>query len=215
MFGRNKVKEIIAELDQFINKMDESVLIYKNGIRNYLEGNSQAFSENIQSITDIRKNTTEMRRSIESHLYSYALISESRVNILHLLEHMDMIVGQLYKNLVQYEIEIPFFPSELNIEFLKLVELASLSVEITAQAIRDHFCSPQQLTEKIHRIYYYEKEAEMLAQTIKRKVFHEMENFKLSQKIHLRYFTLHVEQIAEEAMKAADLLSVLAIKQHF
>ena len=51
MFGRNKVKEIIAELDQFINKMDESVLIYKNGIRNYLEGNSQAFSENIQSIT--------------------------------------------------------------------------------------------------------------------------------------------------------------------
>ena len=207
MFGRNKVNQIIADLDQFIDKMDECVLLYKNGIRNYLEGNSQAFADNI--------NTTDLRRNIENSLYSYTLVSENRVDILQLLEHMDMIVGQLYKNLVQYEIEIPFFPSELNVEFLKLVELASLSVEITAQSIRNHFRSPQLLQENIHRIYYYEKEADKLAQAIKRKVFHEMENFKLSQKIHLRYFTLHVEQIAEEAMKAADLLSVLAVKQRF
>ena len=215
MFGRNKVNQIIADLDQFIDKMDECVLLYKNGIRNYLEGNSQAFADNIKGVMTIRESTTDLRRNIENSLYSYTLVSENRVDILQLLEHMDMIVGQLYKNLVQYEIEIPFFPSELNVEFLKLVELASLSVETTAQAIRDNFRSPQLLQEKIHRIYYYEKEADKLAQAIKRKVFHEMENFKLSQKIHLRYFTLHVEQIAEEAMKAADLLSVLAVKQRF
>ena len=215
MFGRNKVNQIIADLDQFIDKMDECVLLYKNGIRNYLEGNSQAFADNIKGVMTIRESTTDLRRNIENSLYSYTLVSENRVDILQLLEHMDMIVGQLYKNLVQYEIEIPFFPSELNVEFLKLVELASLSVEITAQSIRNHFRSPQLLQENIHRIYYDEKEADKLAQAIKRKVFHEMENFKLSQKIHLRYFTLHVEQIAEEAMKAADLLSVLAVKQRF
>ena len=215
MFGRNKVNQIIADLDQFIDKMDECVLLYKNGIRNYLEGNSQAFADNIKGVMTIRESTTDLRRNIENSLYSYTLVSENRVDILQLLEHMDMIVGQLYKNLVQYEIEIPFFPSELNVEFLKLVELASLSVEITAQSIRNHFRSPQLQQENIHRIYYYEKEADKLAQAIKRKVFHEMENFKLSQKIHLRYFTLHVEQIAEEAMKAADLLSVLAVKQRF
>ena len=215
MFGWKKTNQIISELEQFINKMDECVLIYKNGIKNYLEGNSQAFNENIQSVMTIREDTTELRRNIENSLYSFTLVSENRVDILQLMEHIDMIIGQLYKNLVQYEIEIPFFPSELNIEFLKLVELASLSVEIAAQAMRDNFRSPQQVHEKIHRIYYYEKEADKLAQAIKRKVFHEMDNFKLSQKIHLRYFTLHVEQIAEEAMKAADLLSILAIKQRF
>ena len=215
MFGRNKTNQIISELEQFINKMDECVLIYKNGIKNYLEGNSQAFNENILSVMTIREDTTELRRNIENSLYSFTLVSENRVDILQLMEHIDMIIGQLYKNLVQYEIEIPFFPSELNIEFLKLVELASLSVEIAAQAMRDNFRSPQLVPEKIHRIYYYEKEADKLAQAIKRKVFHEMDNFKLSQKIHLRYFTLHVEQIAEEAMEAADLLSILAIKQRF
>ena len=164
MFGRNKVNQIIADLDQFIDKMDECVLLYKNGIRNYLEGNSQAFADNIKGVMTIRESTTDLRRNIENSLYSYTLVSENRVDILQLLEHMDMIVGQLYKNLVQYEIEIPFFPSELNVEFLKLVELASLSVEITAQSIRNHFRSPQLLQENIHRIYYYEKEADKLAQ---------------------------------------------------
>ena len=115
MFGRNKVNQIIADLDQFIDKMDECVLLYKNGIRNYLEGNSQAFTDNIQAVMTIRENTTDLRRSIENSLYSYTLVSENRVDILQLLEHMDMIVGQLYKNLVQYEIEIPFFPSERGI----------------------------------------------------------------------------------------------------
>ena len=125
MFGRKKINHIISELDLFINKMDECVLIYKNGIKNYLEGNSQAFVDNIQSVTAIREDSTELRRSIENSLYSYTLVSENRVDILQLMEHIDMIIGQLYKNLVQYEIEIPFFPSELNIEFLKLVELVS------------------------------------------------------------------------------------------
>ena len=124
MFGRDKVKLIINELDQFVNNMDEGVLIYKNGIRNYLEGNAQAFADNIQQITALRESTTNQRRNIENSLYSYTLISENRVDILQLLGHMDMIVEKLYKNLLQYEIEIPFFQSELNVDLLKMMKLA-------------------------------------------------------------------------------------------
>ena len=53
-----------------------------------------------------------------------------------------------------------------------------------------------------------------LAQSIKRRVFHEMDNFKLSQKFHLRYFTLHVEELAEEAVRVADHLAIMVIKQN-
>ena len=52
------------------------------------------------------------------------------------------------------------------------------------------------------------------AQGIKRQVFHEMDNMKLSQKFHLRYFTLHIEELAEEAVRVADLLSIMMIKQN-
>ena len=59
-----------------------------------------------------------------------------------------------------------------------------------------------------------EKEVSKIAQSIKRHVFHDMDNFKLSQKFHLRYFALHVEELAEEAVKVADRLAILVIQQN-
>lgn len=214
MFGKKKVNTAISNLDQYIDGLDECILVYKNGIKNYLEGNKGEFDDNLSAITALRNSTTELRRTIENELFAYGLASDQRVDIMQILERLDKIINLLYKNLCQYEIEIPFFPAEINIDFLKLVEIASLSLEGTIQATRDYFKTPRHVTEKIHRIYYFEKEVSKLAQSIKRHVFHEMDNFKLSQKFHLRYFTLHVEELAEEAVKVADRLAILVIKQN-
>ena len=214
MFGAKKVNRTISDLDSYLDYLDECILIYKNGIKNYLEGSKEKFDDNLNSITKLRETTTELRRSIENDLFAYSLVSDQRVDILQLLERLDKIINLLYKNLCQYEIEIPFFPAELNVDFLKLVEIASLSLEGTLQASRDYFKMPRFVTEKIHRIYYFEKEVSKLAQSIKRRVFHEMDNFKLSQKFHLRYFTLHVEELAEEAVKVADRLAIMVIRQN-
>jgi len=52
-----------------------------------------------------------------------------------------------------------------------------------------------------------------IAMSLKRKVFQEMTNLKLSEKFHLRYFTLHIESLSDSAEKVADLLSIMAIKR--
>jgi len=52
-----------------------------------------------------------------------------------------------------------------------------------------------------------------MALAIKKKVFHEMTNLNLSEKFHLRYFTLHIENVSDVAQKVADLLSIMAIKR--
>lgn len=211
--NRKRVNNTIENLDNFLDRLDECILIFKSGIKNYLEGHKEEFNDNLKSITEIRNATTEQRRRIENDLYTYAMVVDDRVVILQLLESLDKIIDLLYKNLCQYEIEVPFFPAELNVDFLKLVEIAALSMEGTVQASKEYFRMPRFVAEKTHRIYYFEKEVNKLAQSIKRHVFHDMDNFKLSQKIHIRYFTLHVEELAEEAAKAADLLSVMTIKQ--
>ncbi len=214
MFGSKKVHKTINDLDSFLDYLDECILIYKNGIKNYLEGNKADFNDNLTSIKTLRDTTIELRRTIENDLFTNALVTDQRVDVLQLLERLDKIINLLYKNLCQYEIEIPFFPAELNVDFLKLVEVASLSLEGTLQAVRDYFKMPRFVTEKIHRIYYFEKEVSKQAQSIKRHVFHDMDNFKLSQKFHLRYFTLHVEELAEEAAKVADRLAIMVIRQN-
>ena len=212
MFGLKKTNKTISDLDSFLDLLDECVLTYKSGIKNYLEGNKKDFDDNLESITRLRDNTIELRRTIENELYTYSLVTDQRVEIMQLLERLDTIINLLHKNLWQYEIEIPFFPSELNVDFLKLVAVTGLAVEGTIQASRDYFKAPRFVGEKTHRIYFFEKEVSKLAQSIKRRVFHEMDNFKLSQKFHLRYFTLHVEELAEEAVRVADHLSIMVIK---
>lgn len=214
MFGLKKTNKTISDLDSFLDYLDECVLIYKNGIKNYLEGNKKDFDDNLENITKLRDTSTDLRRTIENELYSYSLVTDQRVEIMQLLEQLDMIINLLHKNLWQYEIEIPFFPSELNVDFLKLVEITGLAVEGTIQATRDYFKAPRFVNEKTHRIYFFEKEVSKLAQSIKRRVFHEMDNFKLSQKFHLRYFALHVEELAEVSVRVADHLSIMVIKHN-
>lgn len=214
MFGLKKTNKTISDLDSFLDYLDECVLIYKSGIKNYLEGNKKDFDDNLENITKLRDTSTDLRRTIENELYSYSLVTDQRVEIMQLLEQLDMIINLLHKNLWQYEIEIPFFPSELNVDFLKLVEITGLAVEGTIQATRDYFKAPRFVNEKTHRIYFFEKEVSKLAQSIKRRVFHEMDNFKLSQKFHLRYFALHVEELAEVSVRVADHLSIMVIKHN-
>ncbi len=214
MFGLKKTNKTISDLDSFLDYLDECVLIYKSGIKNYLEGNKKDFDDNLENITKLRDTSTDLRRTIENELYSYSLVTDQRVEIMQLLERLDMIINLLHKNLWQYEIEIPFFPSELNVDFLKLVEITGLAVEGTIQATRDYFKAPRFVNEKTHRIYFFEKEVSKLAQSIKRRVFHEMDNFKLSQKFHLRYFALHVEELAEVSVRVADHLSIMVIKHN-
>jgi hypothetical protein len=40
-----------------------------------------------------------------------------------------------------------------------------------------------------------------------------MQHLKLSEKFHLRYFALHIEDLSTAAVKVAEQLSVMAIKR--
>ena len=67
--------------------------------------------------------------------------------------------------------------------------------------------------DKISKAYYYEKAAVKYSQTIKRTVFHNMPSLKLSEKFHLRYFALHIENLAKAAENVADQLAVMALRR--
>ena len=153
-------------------------------------------------------------QEIESALYSRGYLIRSRGDIMRLLERFDHIISIISVDLVQFEIENPKIPAELRKEFLKLSELASLAVESTIPGSKAYFTQPEDVAETTERVYFYEKEAVKLSQSIKRTVFHDMvDDLKLSEKFHLRYFALHIEDLAKAAVKVAEQLSVMAIKR--
>lgn len=213
MFGKRKVNKLIEDIDRYFDLMDQSVLVFKDGVRNYLYSNVNDFNTNLQKMSALESETDVLRREIENALYTQTALVRSRGDIMRLFEKSRNIMDILNDSLFQFEIETPFIPTELNPEFLKLTEFSTLAVEAVIPASKAYFKAPDTVPDKISRAYFYEKESVRYSQTIKRKVFHNMTNLKLSEKFHLRYFALHIENLAKAASNVADQLAVMAIRR--
>ena len=215
MFGRKKTNKLIEDIDRYFGLMDQAVLVFKDGVRNYLYSNKNDFEVNLQRQSVLEGEMEVLRREIENALYTQTALIRSRSDIMRLFEKTRNITDILYESLLQFEIETPFVPAELNPEFMKLTEFSCLAVEAVVPAAKAYFRDPDSVPDKISRTYFYEKEAVKYSQTIKRTVFHNMTSLKLSEKFHLRYFALHIENLAKAAENVADQLAVMAVRRTF
>ena len=211
--GRKKINKLIEDIDRYFDLIDQSVLVFKDGVRNYLYSNNDDFNENLKKISSIESEIDVLRRELENALYTQTALVRSRGDIMRLIEKTRSITDLLNESLYQFEIETPYIPSELNAEFMKLTEFSALAVEAVIPAAKSYFKAPETVPDKITRAYFYEKEAVTYSQTIKRTVFHNMTSLKLSEKFHLRYFALHIENLSKAAETVADQLAVMAIRR--
>jgi hypothetical protein len=213
MFNFKHAKKSIDIIEQFLSLIDQGSLIFKDGVKNYLLGNHENFGDNLKTLSNLSAEADLKKREIENILYTQSLMPQLRGDILKLLEELNNIIDLAKTNLYEFDVEIPFIPSELNQDLIKLTELSVLAIDSLIPAARDYFINPDSVKEKLHRVYLYEKETDKLASSIKRRVFQTIPQLKLSEKIHLRYFTLHIEILSDVAENAADLLSIMALKQ--
>ena len=213
MFGRKKADKLIEDIDRYFDLMDQAVLVFKEGVRNYLYSNPAGFNDNLMKMSSLDSEADVLRREIENALYTQTALVRSRADIMRLFEKTRNITDILSESLLQFEIETPFIPSELNQEFFKLTEFSTLAVEAVVPAAKAYFKALETVPDKISRAYFYEKEAVKYSQTIKRTVFHNMPSLKLSEKFHLRYFALHIENLSKAAENVADQLAVMAIRR--
>jgi len=213
MFSR-RVDITIANLDNLLDIVDQAQLIFKDGVKNYLYQDMPHFADNLQAMTKLATDAEILRREIENDLYRQSAFVQLRGDIMRLLERIEHIITIIDNNLGQFEIERPYVPAELNTDYSKLTELATQSVESAIPAAKAYFRNLDLVVEKSHRVTFYAQKAAKQAQELKTKVFHDMNDIKLSQKFHLRYFALHIEELSHAALKVADQLNVMAIKRN-
>jgi hypothetical protein len=79
-------------------------------------------------------------------------------------------------------------------------------------AARAYFKAPHTVREKLLKVYYFESETDTLIKDTIKFIFHDMNELDLAKKAHLRYIIHHIGNISDNAQKAADMLSTMAIK---
>ncbi len=209
LFRRTKVLE--GQIDDFLDAVSQGALLFKHTIKNYLNQEDEAFNRNIATIRKLEKEADQLRRSVENYLYTHSLIPEHRGDVLGLLENMDNVIDTAKSSLNCFSIETPDIKPQLVNDFLSLADKAALAAEAVVMASRDFFRDANAVKDHLHKVYFYEKEADKIADSLRRRIFRL--EIDLSHKIHLGAFVKHVDLLADRAEEVADRLSIYTIKR--
>jgi predicted phosphate transport protein (TIGR00153 family) len=206
-------REVIVKIDEFFDTVEIGILIFKEGVRAYVTGDQEAFQNHLKKIDEHENKADALQKSIENDMIVHSILPQQRSDMVKLLWQLDEIIDTAKGSLFEFYIEMPHIPASLVDDFISLSEVSANAAEELVPAARAFFRQPNQVREKLIKVYFFEKETDKAAFQLKKKVFHEMNDLSLAEKAHLRYITHHIENISDTAQDAADLLESMAMRQ--
>jgi predicted phosphate transport protein (TIGR00153 family) len=210
----NGTRSLEAQLDEFLDLLSESSILYRSGLTYYLDNggsDNDAFRQKLEQVDRMESRADVLRRSIEQALYEQSLIPDLRADMLSMLEDLDFLINMFEENLYAYAIERPVFPQELHKTMKELTEQVALSVEALVMSARCFLRDVGAVRDHLHKVMLYEHEADQLAMDLKTRIF--ASDLGLDQKMHLRHFVDKVEGVSNEAEDVADWLAIYTIKR--
>ena len=206
-------RELTVRLDEFFDTIEIGILIFKEGVKAYVNQDHDAFQSHLAKIDELEGKADKLQRSIENDMIVHSILPQQRSEVVKLLWQLDEIIDTAKGSLNEFYVEMPHIPSSLARDFISLSEVSGNAAEELMPAARAFFREPHLVREKLIKVYFFERETDKAAFQMKKKVFHEMNDLSLSEKAHIRYITHHIENISDAAQAAADLLASMAIRQ--
>jgi hypothetical protein len=205
-------RELTIMIDEFFDTIEIGVLIFKEGVKAYVNGDKVAFENHLKKIDDLEGKADKLQRGIENEMIIHSVLPQQRSEIVRLLDQLDEIIDTAKGSLNEFYIEMPNIPAPLVHDFISLSEVSGNSAEELIPAARTFFREPHLVREKLLKVYFFERETDKAAFNLKKKVFHEMNELSLAEKAHIRYIVHHIESISDRSQNAADLLASMAVK---
>jgi hypothetical protein len=207
----SKTKALEAKIDRFLATASDVGLLFQEAIKDYMHGELDDFERRRERVSDLEKEADTLRLEVERQLYTYTLIPESRGDVLGLLERTDEVVNNAKTALMRFSVQRPRVPEDLGDEYIELAGFGGRAVDELIQGIRGYFMNEQTVTDRVHKVKFWEKEADAVAERLKRRIFDK--DIELARKIHLDDFVLYIDMVADEAEDVSERLAISAIKR--
>lgn len=209
----NRARKIEAQIEQFFDKISDAGLIFSAGINDYLDGDMEQFQRRLKDIKKHEADADELRREIRYQLYSKMLIPESRGDVLGLLETSDNVIDTTKTVLAHFDIEKPRILPAFKENFKKLTEASVESLSNLVRANHAFFKNNDVIQDYIHKVFFFEHEADRIEETLKRAIFASEKISRLSEKMLLRDFVGYIAGLSDDCEDVAERLSVYSIKR--
>ena len=105
-------KTVEAQVESFLSTVVESGQIFSKAFDAYLsEGASTEFQTLADEIRELERQGDDLRRDIETELYTRTLIPDLRSDVLSLVENIDKLTNLYKANLFRLSIQNPEIPT--------------------------------------------------------------------------------------------------------
>lgn len=209
---KRTTKKLILKIDEFFDNIELGLLVFREAVKAYLGQDMESFQRHINKVESLESNADKLQRAIENEMITHSILPQQRGEVSSLIDVMDEIIDTIKSTLNEFCIELPEIPASLNHNFISIMEASVCAGEELIPAARAYFKAPYTVRDKLLKVYYFESETDKVARSTTRIIFQEMPELDLAHKSHLRYIIHHIENISDNAQKAADLLSGMAIK---
>ncbi len=205
---------LISEIDDFLDKVSEAVMVLEQTILHYLEkGADDSLEERNEQIWAIEERADELRRNIGNVMYSEMLMPDTRGDVLSLLDEVDTTLDDCSHTVVELFMEHPELPPEYNEDFAAMMGEVSKAAEAMLLGARAYFKEPLAVRNHVHKTSFHNKEATNLALKLGRTIFNS--DLPLERKRQLRAWILALRDIASHADDVGDQLTILAVKRSY
>ncbi len=210
-----KSRAIEADIDEFLNKISDSGLLFKQLVKHYVDhGVNENFKEEVARIDQLASSTNELARRIGRALYTEMLIPDLRADVLSLIQDLNYLIDVYASIATDFEIERPEHvdvSEEGHRLYGELVENVVNCVEMTVLSARAFLRDINAVDDHVHKVAYYESEVDIIAVKLKRLIF--KGPFPLDLKMQYRYFIDNLDQLADDAKDASEWIAIYAIKR--
>lgn len=210
LFG--KTKAIEGMIDDFLDRVSEGGMRFEDGIDMYVDsGDTGKCTVMADQMRSLEQQGNQLRRTIETHLYTEMLIPDFRADVLSLLEDLDFLLGLCEDVFLAITVEKPQIDEPFKADFKLLTKTAVKSIEASVLAARAFFRNIAAVRDHLTKVGYHEEECDQISIRLKRDIFGSQ--LGLDRKLHLRYFVDKIDNLADQSEDVADWLAIYSIKR--
>ena len=214
----SKKTGIEKEINAFLDQVSQSGLLFKKGVRAYLDGKYPYFEQSLAEISDIEHRGDALKKSIIEYLHTKTLIPESRGDVLELLEEMDSLLDRFKGALWRFDIERPVIALDFISDFNDLVAGVVESVEAMVISTRAFFTDITSVRDHLHKVAFWETECDQISVRLRTALFSKVDPdqegaMRLSHCMLISDLVRHIEKISDRAEDTADRMNIYVIKR--
>ena len=205
-------RSVEAQVESFLSKVLESGRLFSRAFDTYLtEGASAHFATLVDEIGKLERQGDDLRREIETELYTRTLIPDLRSDVLSLVENIDKLTNLYKANLFRLSIQNPEIPKTFHDDYRELTRLAVSCAEAVIDTTRSFFTDHHAVRAGAKHVAELETQADEVSTPLQRRIFES--DLELAHKVQLRYFVEKLDEVANQAEDVADQLAISAIKR--